>query len=171
MTVCSFSPDGTLVLSGSEDGTVKLWNLKKFEEYCTFSCESSPISSAKFSADGEKIFASSFDGILRMWDIKTKNLDACWVASGALRGLGVAIDGKTLAVGEESGSVYILKPLGYEPNPPIVTPLRTRSSWWKQWNKKSAILCPFCGEQNEISNLSPRNEMPCPSCQTLIHLN
>ncbi len=64
----AFSPDGNLIITGSNDGTVKLWqsngNLVK-----TFnpSQNNSPINEVKFSPDGQFMAAGNMEGILTLW--------------------------------------------------------------------------------------------------------
>ena len=55
----SFSPDGTKVASGSDDNTVKLWDVTSGECLQTLEGHSSDVWSVSFSPDGTKVASGS----------------------------------------------------------------------------------------------------------------
>ena len=55
----SFSPDGTKVASGSEDNTVKLWDVTSGECLQTLEGHSNDVNSVSFSPDGTKVASGS----------------------------------------------------------------------------------------------------------------
>jgi WD40 repeat protein len=69
-----FSPDGTKILTASQDKTAKLWDLKgrilKDFKYPF------PVKSAIFSPDGAKILTVSADGTVKLWDLEGKPMAA-----------------------------------------------------------------------------------------------
>ena len=67
----AFSPDSKCILSGSWDGTLKLWNLNAGKEIRTFSGHTSLVSSVAFSPDGKFVLSGSNDNTLKLWDIET----------------------------------------------------------------------------------------------------
>ena len=69
VTTVQFSPNNKYIISGSRDGTVKLWN-RKGRLLNTFR-QGASVRSACFSNDGSKIFASFDDGYLLKWDFHT----------------------------------------------------------------------------------------------------
>ena len=57
----SFSPDGTKVASGSDDMTVKLWDVTSGECLQTLEGHSNYVNSVSFSPDGTKVASGSWD--------------------------------------------------------------------------------------------------------------
>ena len=68
VTSASFSPDGTKVVSGSYDQTVRIWDAVTGECEQTLEGHSSAVWSASFSPDGTKVVSGSRDETVRIWD-------------------------------------------------------------------------------------------------------
>merc|ERR550534_2427740 len=68
-----FDQSSTLIVTGSSDSTVKVYDTIK--KYCThnFKGASSAVSALKFHPDAERLvlFSTYIDGEIRMWDLKT----------------------------------------------------------------------------------------------------
>jgi WD40 repeat protein len=64
----SFSPDGTRLLSASQDRTVKLWDFTTGQELLSLSEEDGFSHDASFSPDGKRLMTVSSDGRIRIWD-------------------------------------------------------------------------------------------------------
>jgi WD40 repeat protein len=64
----AYSPNGTRIVSGSEDKTLKLWDAETFEELCTLTGHTGAVTDVCFSPDGTRIVSSSADGTIRFWD-------------------------------------------------------------------------------------------------------
>ncbi|MFC1636982.1 protein kinase, partial [Planctomycetota bacterium] len=75
----SYSPDGTRIISGGLDKTVRVWNAITGAEIMTlrghgdFSDypELSPVSSVAFSPDGQLIVSGSYDSTVKIWNVGT----------------------------------------------------------------------------------------------------
>jgi WD40 repeat protein len=67
----AFSPDGTRILTGSDDDTAKLWDPSTGRELITLKGHSEGVASAAFSLDGTRILTGGFDGTAKLWDPST----------------------------------------------------------------------------------------------------
>ena len=63
----SFSPDGTKVVSSSEEETVRIWDAVTGECEQTLQGHPDFVYSASFSPDGLKVVSGSFDQTVRLW--------------------------------------------------------------------------------------------------------
>ncbi|HEV8062849.1 MAG TPA: protein kinase [Gemmataceae bacterium] len=64
----AFSPDGTMVASGSEDETVKLWDTASGRELRTLKGHFAKVTSVTFSPDGASLASASWDKTVKLWD-------------------------------------------------------------------------------------------------------
>ena len=67
----TFSLDGTSLVSGSDDRTVKLWDLQTGGVVKTFLGHTDVVWSVSISADFTVIVSGSYDHTIRLWDIQT----------------------------------------------------------------------------------------------------
>src|SRR3984893_1814063 len=70
----SFSPDGTRIVSGSYDKTVRVWDAVTGGHLQTLEGHSDWITSVSFSPDGTRIVSGSHDNTVREWDAVTGGL-------------------------------------------------------------------------------------------------
>ena len=68
----AFSPDGSLLLSGSGDETVKVWSAATGERQDTMSQPEGEVYAVAFSPDGRHAYAASADNRVRKWRIDSR---------------------------------------------------------------------------------------------------
>ncbi len=67
----SFSPDGSRIVSGSSDNSIKLWDAATGAELRTLTGHSDSVLSVSFSPDGSRIVSGSSDKTIKLWDAAT----------------------------------------------------------------------------------------------------
>jgi len=67
----TFLPDGTSLVSGSQDNTIKLWDMQTGGVVKTFQGHTEPVLSVSISPNCTTIASGSRDGTIRLWDIQT----------------------------------------------------------------------------------------------------
>ncbi|KIM27726.1 hypothetical protein M408DRAFT_310565 [Serendipita vermifera MAFF 305830] len=71
----AFSPDGTRIVSGSSDKTIRVWDAETAEMVAgPFEGHTSFVKSVAFSPDGTRIVSGSLDKTIRVWDAKTAEM-------------------------------------------------------------------------------------------------
>src|SRR5262249_41217221 len=103
-----FSPDSKTLVSGSFDGTVKLWDVQTGKEKRTLAVpDSSQVWSLAVSEDDKSLAAGSFDGRISLWDAATGALKRTLPGKHPVRAVAFAPDGKTLASGTPEALVRL----------------------------------------------------------------
>ena len=104
----AFAPDGSTALSGSDDETLKLWDVATGREIRSFTGHTSFVRSVAFAPDGRTALSGSADKTLKLWDVATGREirsftgHTDWVFSVAF-----APDGQTALSGSEDKTLKL----------------------------------------------------------------
>ncbi|XP_055714149.1 striatin isoform X2 [Phlebotomus papatasi] len=82
----AFHPQEPVLITASEDHTLKLWNLQKtvpakksasldVEPLYTFRSHSGPVMCLAMSANGEQCYSGGLDSVINMWNLPNSNID------------------------------------------------------------------------------------------------
>jgi WD40 repeat protein/serine/threonine protein kinase len=104
----SFSPDNEHLVTGDDEGTVRLWSIEPLRQIALLGRHSSRIKSVAFSPDGKEVASTGDDNAIRIWDVN---------GGGLIRQIGThtkpvlsvayAPDGKRIVSGEHDFSVRL----------------------------------------------------------------
>src|SRR5437588_266038 len=64
-----FTPDGSLIVTGSFDKTVKLWDAATLNPVRSFSGHTNLVLTVAVSRDGARIASGSLDNTIKLWDV------------------------------------------------------------------------------------------------------
>jgi WD40 repeat protein len=108
VTSCAFSPDGTLFATGSDDRTVRLWNVSDWTEHAVLTGSAGGIWGCAFSPDGMLLATAGDDRTVRLWNVSDGTESAVlrghteWV-----NGCAFSPDGALLASGGDDRTVRL----------------------------------------------------------------
>ena len=104
----AFSPDGSRLVTGDFNGSVRLWDPRTGRELGSISGNLGDVIDFAVVLDGTRIATSSSDGTVRLWD--SGNLEPLVTfASDAERGkLGLNQDGTRLVYPADDGTIRVL---------------------------------------------------------------
>lgn len=69
MNALCYSPDGSRVVTASDDGKLKVWDINSGFCLMTFTEHTSAVSAVAFAKKGQVMFSASMDGTVRAWDL------------------------------------------------------------------------------------------------------
>ena len=102
----AFSPDGTKIATGSEDGTARVFDAAASGELCRLNHDG-PVRSVAFSPDGTKIATGSEDGTARVFDAAASGELCRLNHDGPVRSVAFSPDGTKIATGSEDGTARV----------------------------------------------------------------
>jgi len=105
----AFSPDGRQVLSGSIDGTMKLWDANSGRVIRTFSGHTGSVYSVAFSPDGRQVLSGSYDDkTMKLWDANSgREIRTFSGHTDYVRSVAFSPDGRQVLSGSDDGTVRL----------------------------------------------------------------
>ncbi|MEG5140166.1 MULTISPECIES: serine/threonine-protein kinase [unclassified Microcoleus] len=94
----AFSPNGEVIASGSDDKTIKLWQVQNGQEIVTLAGHANSVHTVVFSPDGKTLASSSHDKKIKLWRMKDgQEIRTLAGHSNSVYGLTFSPDGETVA--------------------------------------------------------------------------
>jgi WD40 repeat protein len=111
-TYCvAFTPDGTKLVGGTESGLALIWDVATRRELHRLSGHTTCINSISISSDGRKVATASCDRTVRIWNIESGALESIVFQNDTeLYSVCFSPDCKSLAIGDESGRIFLCDP-------------------------------------------------------------
>ena len=107
----SFSPDGNIIATGSDDGTVGLWEAHTGRPIKTLTTHTLWVSSISFSPDGNTIVTGGQGDTVDLWNTDTgRNITSFGTYTGRIgfvNSVSFSPDGQTIAAGCWDGTVHL----------------------------------------------------------------
>jgi WD40 repeat protein len=103
-----FSPDGKFLLTGGDDGEIRLWRIAEGRQHLSWSANNFWVFTAVFSPDSKMVASGSSEAVIRLWNTKTgQSLKVLQGHTNLIFSVAFSPDGKTLASGSTDETVRL----------------------------------------------------------------
>ena len=104
----AITPDGLTLVSGSDDSTIKIWQLSTGRELRTLTGHSDEVASVAITPDGQTLVSGSWDNTIKIWQLSTgQELRTLTGHSRWVQALAISPDGQTLVSGSGDNTIKI----------------------------------------------------------------
>ena len=105
----AFSSDSKLIASGSNDKTVKIWQVDTGKEIATLEGHNDYVTSVAISADNKILASGSKDKTLKLWKLDTGRLISTIDYNEAIQTVSFSPNGKVLVTGCQKGNIRLFE--------------------------------------------------------------
>ena len=168
-----FSPDGKMIVTASDEGTVKLWNLQG-ELQKPIKAHQNAVKDVKFSPNSDMILTTSSSGEAKVWNLDGKlRLEL----KSTVQSAQFSPDGETIVTASDDGTVKlwnlqeqllntiktdqsVVYNAQFSPNGEMIIGILDDNTA-KVWNLKGKLLSKIEGHQGKINTaqFSPNSKM------------
>ena len=103
----AFGPDSRWLVSGSQDTTLKLWDLKTGRELRAFAGHRGMVWKMALTPDGKVLVSAGTEGAVKLWDIETGRELRNLSGPSPVWSVAVSPDGRTFAAGSKDGLIRV----------------------------------------------------------------
>lgn len=141
-----FGPDGSTLVSGSDDGEVRLWEFPGRPDQLSLLGHRGNLREVAFSPDGQRLVSGGADNTARVWDTRTgQELLTFRGHKGFVTAVAWSPDGKRIVSGSTHGDKSQIQV--WDPNSGRVEQVigaaqggHTNSVWWVNFNPDGTVL-------------------------------
>jgi len=110
VTVIGFQREGKWMYTGSEDNTIKIWDMRAQGCQRNFEC-TGPVNTVILHPNQAEIISGDQNGNIRVWDLTASACSRELIPDGdtAVRSITICSDGSKVAAGNNSGKCFIWK--------------------------------------------------------------
>jgi WD40 repeat protein len=112
----AISPDGSKLVSGSDDNTIKVWDLASEKQPLTLNGHSSSVEAVAISSDSSKVVSASSYKTVKVWDLNTGKEMITFIGDSDFNCCAISPDNQTIVAGDSSGMLHFLRIEGLDVN-------------------------------------------------------
>jgi hypothetical protein len=103
------TPDGRHVVSGSDDETLRVWDLATVETKTTLQGHTRFVTAVAVTPDGRHVVSGSWGDTLRVWDLRDGKEIVTFTLDAGVTACIVAPDNRTIIAADNFGQMHLLR--------------------------------------------------------------